>query len=75
MPHIRGQKSSLVNAAASSAAFYVNDVECTNSPITTNIPTSEQITPQIRIDRNAGTASRTVKADYVLYKCDLTTAR
>lgn len=64
-----------VNAAGTSASFFVNGSEVTNSPITTNIPTTRDTGHVTIIQKSAGTASRAVWFDYWFFKQTLTSAR
>jgi len=64
----------VVNADASSIAFYIDGVEVTNSPITTTIP-SAAIAPYIVIQKSIGTTARTVEMDLFTLNYDLTTPR
>lgn len=68
----------VVNAAATSVAFYINGTETTNSPLTTNIPdgASEYTQPHTYIKNLAGTAAdRYLDHDYCYMKIELTSAR
>jgi hypothetical protein len=72
--------SIIVNAAGTSASFYVNGTELTGSsasPITTNIPTGAGRETSImhHIIKSAGTTNRTMEFDYIAMQCDLTTRR
>ena len=63
-----------VNATATSVAFYIDDVQVANSPITTNIPTSV-IGAGIGLDKDVGSTARTFNVDYVQMDVSLTSAR
>jgi len=68
----------VVNAAATSVAYYINGVETSNSPLTTNIPdgATEYTQPLSYIKNLAGTAAdRHLDLDYCYMKIDLTTPR
>jgi len=67
----------VVNAAGTSAAFYVNGTQAANSPITTNIPTGTSHKSGIMavLLKSAGTTSVTVDHDYLYSFLQLTTAR
>lgn len=62
----------VVNAAGTSAAFYVDDVECANSPITTNIPSTGLY---IGYDFTRVTNNDSHYADLVVLEQNLTAAR
>ena len=55
----------VVNAAASSVSFYINGVETSNSPISTNIPSGagRQTGLAASIGKSAGTTARTLELD------------
>jgi hypothetical protein len=56
----------VVNAAASSVSFFVNGVELSSSPMTTNIPdNADNMTFGWGITKSAGTTARTIDTDYV----------
>jgi hypothetical protein len=63
-----------VNAAATSIAFYIDGVQATNSPLSTNIPTA-RIAPELIIIKSAGTTLTTMSVDYCSLYQVLTTAR
>jgi hypothetical protein len=55
---------------AAAAHFYTNDasgspIEVSNSPIITNLPTTDTLTPLTHIIKSAGTLTRTVEVDYM----------
>lgn len=62
----------IVNTGATSVSYYVDGVEVTNSPITTNIPTTNPIAPQVSIKKSVGSTSRTVDCDYCMFTYALT---
>lgn len=65
-----------INSAGSSVSFYIDDVEVTNSPITTNIPTSGQLFPGLQILRTAGsTNARNLYVDQFYFFENLNSAR
>lgn len=66
-----------VNADATSVAYYVNGVQCANSPITTNIPTAagRAVSPMIQMKKGNGTNNRTCYADLCWFYQHLTTSR
>jgi len=53
----------VVNSAGTSVAFFIDGVECTNSPITTTIPLV-QLYPVNALTSNSGTASKSIDFDY-----------
>lgn len=56
----------VVNAAGTSAAFYINGTQLNVSPLTTNIPTSTNMTAVGgQINKTAGTTVRYVHFDYM----------
>lgn len=63
-----------VNSSATSVAYYIDDVQVSNSPITTNIPTAI-IACGCAIDKDVGTTARTLLTDYVQLDVSLTSAR
>lgn len=67
----------VVNAAGTSASFFVNGVEVSGSPISTNIPvgTGKEVTIIANITKSAGTTGRTLRLDYIAFEIDLTTWR
>ena len=67
----------VVNAAATSASFYVNGVEVSGSPISTNIPSgaNRELTVQLRIEKSVGTTGRTCNIDYAALDIRLTNPR
>jgi len=67
----------VVNAAGTSASFFINGTEVANSPITTNIPVGagRELSIAAYIVKSVGTTARTAKLDYVAFDMDLTTAR
>lgn len=64
-----------VNAGATSISFLIDDVEVTNSPLTTNIPTANPIGCFIGIRKSAGTTSRYIAVDLFTFDHTLTSAR
>lgn len=62
----------VVNADGTSVAFFVNDVECTNSPITTNIPTSSLYLASLK---NMSSGSHFHYIDLVILTQELTNPR
>jgi hypothetical protein len=65
-----------VNAAGTSASFFVDGVEITNSPIITNIPTTAALRPVISCQRSAGTGQiNTLYVDLIYVLLSLTTSR
>jgi hypothetical protein len=67
----------VVNAAASSVSYYINDVELSNSPSTLNIPsgTSRMLTAILSITKSVGSSNRTVEVDYSALDIKLTSPR
>ncbi len=68
----------VVNAAATSVAYYINGVETSNSPLTTNIPdgATEYTQPLSYIKNLAGVAAdRHLDLDYCYMKIALTSTR
>jgi hypothetical protein len=66
-----------VNAAGTSVSFYIDGTQVANSPVTTNIPVGagRELTVMIGIYKSAGSTSRTLNMDYVVFDYDLTTSR
>jgi hypothetical protein len=64
----------VVNAAATSASFYINGTEIANSPISTNIPTAV-VCPFAQIIKSVGSSSRSFAVDYCAMQIDLTNSR
>lgn len=64
----------VVNAAATSVAYYIDGVQVANSPLTTNIPTTA-IGPFVSIIETIGTTSNTVDVDLFTLNLPLTTPR
>lgn len=65
-----------VNAAGTSASFFVNGTEITNSPLATNIPTTTALKPFISCARTAGTGQiNTLYADLCYVYQTLTSSR
>lgn len=64
----------VVNASASSVAYYINGIQIANSPITTNIPTAA-IAPFMSISQVSGTLGQCFQADLFYMTQVLTTAR
>jgi len=64
-----------INAAASSVSFYVDGTEIANSPIATNIPTSDNLAPFAIIKKSAGTSERELWLDQFYLFQELTTQR
>jgi hypothetical protein len=67
----------VVNAAGTSASFFVNGTEVSGSPLTTNIPTGagRETTVAASLIKSAGSSARVVNFDYVAFDIDLTTPR
>lgn len=67
----------VVNAAASSVAFYVDGTQVNVSPLTSNIPTAVNRQTGMRwgIVKSAGTTDREVWCDYIWLDQDYTTSR
>lgn len=63
-----------VNAAGTSVAFFINDVQVTGSPLTTNIPTAS-IGPFLKVTKSIGTTARLVHVDYYQMYNQLTVSR
>lgn len=63
-----------VNAAATSVGYFIDDVQVSNSPLTTNIPTS-LLSCGCAIDKDVGTTARTILMDYVQLDISLTSDR
>jgi hypothetical protein len=53
----------VVNAAGTSASFFLDGSELANSPIASNIPTTVSIAPVVHQERTAGTANRDIDVD------------
>jgi hypothetical protein len=64
----------VINAGATSVAFFIDEVEVSNSPITTNI-TGNAIGPFVIIDQTAGTNGRYFYADLFIFQQTFTTPR
>lgn len=57
-----------INADGTSISFFINGTEVSNSPITTNIPTSTDIYWLFRIEKSAGTSARSLFNDkFMIY--------
>lgn len=57
----------IINADATSVSFYINDVEGSNSPITTNIPqggVADSLILGAYIEKSVGTTARSMYCDY-----------
>jgi hypothetical protein len=67
----------IVNAAGTSVSFFIDDVEVTNSPITTNIPvtTGQECGIKFTVDNGAGSNLRGLFIDYVDHQITLTNSR
>lgn len=69
----------ICNAGGSSVAFYIDGSECANSPITTNIPTTNdnnnRFTFSAMITKSAGTNERFMYLDAMQFYQSLTSAR
>lgn len=67
----------VVNAGATSVAYYVNGVQLNNSPLTSNIPdtVNRQVGIRFGIIKSAGTTTREVWCDYVGMEVSLTSGR
>ena len=64
----------VVNAAASSAEFFVDGVSL--GTVATNIPSGTQKTGVgFRIHKSTGATARTLEVDYVHARCEFTSAR
>lgn len=63
-----------VNAGNTSIAFYIDDVEVSNSPIATNLPIVT-LQPIFSIVKSAGSTSRSLEIDYLQLDINLTSAR
>lgn len=66
--------SIIINAAGTSVAFYIDDVQVANSPITTNIP-SVPISTACMITKSVGTTARTLQFDWYDQTVNLTNPR
>lgn len=68
-----------VNAAATSIAFFIDGVQVANSPITTNIPTSNdnnnKCNPLVTIVQSAGGTNRMMEIDKMFLFGKMTSAR
>lgn len=64
----------IVNAAATSVAFYIDGSEVANSPLTTNIPTASMM-PVFTVARNAGATQREFFIDLFEIKYTYTSSR
>lgn len=60
----------VINSAGNSAAFYIDDVQVTNSPLTTNLPPTGQI-PYIYVTNSSGTNKKDFYIDYFYYKAEI----
>jgi hypothetical protein len=69
--------SIIVNAAGTSVAFYIDDVQVANSPITTNIPVSagQGISPNYFLAKSIGTTERVFYVDWYDLTINLTNPR
>lgn len=65
----------VVNAAATSVSYFIDDVEVDNSPQTTNIPTSTDLGVFAQTLKAAHTGSKDFYVDLVEINYDLTSAR
>jgi len=67
----------VVNAAATSVSFYIDDVEVSGSPLSTNIPTASgrEVAPAFQMVKSAGTTARFSFIDMFEYSQILTTTR
>lgn len=63
------------NAAGTSLAFYIDGVQVTGSPLSTNIPTTAAFSLVCNIIKSAGTTARSINLDYTKYVQVLTTTR
>ena len=63
-----------VNADATSVSYFVDDVEISNSPITTNIPASA-CAPFISMTKSNGTTTRELDVDQFFFFQELTNSR
>lgn len=64
----------IVNAANTSISFYIDGVEVTNSPKTTNLPTARVAARSLLISRQAGQGG-IIQVDLCILQIDLTTPR
>jgi len=64
----------IINAGATSVAYYINGTQVANSPISTNIP-SAPVVPQVQMHSTAGTTNRAIGIDLYTLQQVLTTAR
>lgn len=60
----------VINSAGNSAAFYIDDVQVTNSPLTSNLPPTGQI-PYIYVTNSSGTNQKDFYIDYFYYKAEI----
>ena len=66
----------IVNAAATSVAYYIDGTQVANSPITTDIPTAIDLSPAISVISTAGTVqASTLQVDLCTLQQVLTTPR
>lgn len=67
----------VLNAAATSAAFYYDGVEVSGSPLTTNLPntTSNALGPEFLMGRTLGVTNRTMSCDWYYTRMQFTTPR
>lgn len=65
----------IVNAAGTSASFYIDGVQVANSPIATNIPTVNPITPYLNVIKSVGASNSSVQIDLFTLTYNLTTPR
>lgn len=66
-----------VNAGATSVAFYIDDNQLANSPLTTNIPnaTGNEVGIGFLITKSVGSTARTVEVDWYQHLIQLTSQR
>lgn len=66
-----------VNSLATSASFFIDGLEVTGSPITTNIPTGvgRETGFADNIVKSAGTTTRSARLDWISWDINLTTGR
>lgn len=65
-----------INAAGTSARFYINGTETSNSPISTNLPAAGALFGLLaKIEKTNGTTARTINIDYVRMVQAFSTAR
>ncbi len=66
----------VANAAGTSVAFYIDDVEITGSPRTAQIPTGSRVfSPAQSIVNSLGTGTAEINTDLIILKVDLTSSR